>query len=1491
MVGLLQERQYITKLAQHCPSDSIVQLIQVCTGEECSSGLASSALLLGLLGRTRYKCLEDAASVQYLLLSKDDDSSVPNDFSRFEAAKITLSKPKKQALVGKALEFLVAEISSVLHEFSAHSILTADMAKVITSACIVANTVASHGLAQAMRKHDLQSTAKKLTDAIKNALTSANNENERELIAGAFLEAFAVVIPNMKELSAKKGILLKGFVAMLHTTEIDFWRGFSSSKDSDDAIAVEDAMDDDEFGSQARHAKSDSKQPDISHDATIAASSMMAFRSSVAAKLCFISTATDLSTEGYIYPSMTTSFVKYLTSLPSETFLACRPFIRELFGSNLVIDSIQANDLLEYIGAEALEPYRFERCEVALGICLEIMTGTVDLWTSRNTSPVSEIGAYIYKWFITLALRYGISSPHIHICLSALLQRLIKSSPEYGKSMSLPSARTSLFKVLEDGSLDVKFHAGNTISEIFGLFILKEHESILEDVINTLPKAADWLDGIALRLYVLSHLAYSWPTLLRRCVYAIFETPGSVPASTGHARYCLTRISTTLKLQSSRELFKLFVSQILYTWLETKPLQSMPFQIFGYQSRREMLRDVQDDVAGQVIMRGKDDEGDRLAHDLEKPFQQLTSESFGKAAAYSIARDVAVPPSKNSQSAGAEIRLRKILGKESFASLVIDNFGKVLLVFLKTMDEETSIEKGFSQHGEYRTAYAIYQDIKSISTSDEILPINQQPSFKTRYLFDEIAHLCRRSNDEAVSIWSPSLYVYLFRGLLDTMHPALGSLHACSVIRKLRILVALAGSTALQAYPIEMALHSLRPFLTDTHCAEDSLGIFQYLLVSGEPYIREIPSFVAGMAVVTLVSLKAFLGSSQESTTQESQYKATMSKAGTFHSWFGEYLSKYNSAEISEDSLESFRKMVTAARTFRTNGNARPGNHESDLLLSLLTDQASGRNLLNRPSQDLVFGLLCANFEGPSNFREDILGSDIEATLLSPFLWSIFQRADYGENFLLWVGRVVGRAYAATGEANPKMVLEAEANSELEMSPLTGPEMPKTSRSLILLVLRDLLFVDDRKKVGIAEDTLRSVINKAQIMKCLDECEQVIPPSLMAGLLWMRSGCPTLCQSDSMNHSVEGVLGSTETLSASMWVQQLCVALASAAEDDWLLSELPQILLEVKDIAEHLFPFIVHLTLTEEANGRQTVRRALSIACQKLFRESFKTSIDHVRILIKAILYLRKQPVPQESTAAERSRWLDIDFGEAASAAARCSMFKTSLLFLDIKHSQMSKATRRSSEIKVEEPTDLLLHIYQNIDEPDGFYGVQQPSSLASMMARLEYEHAGFKSLSFRGAYFDSLIKSTVQSSDEEMVSVLDRLDLNGIAQSLLSKMTLTGEASLDSMLRTARKLEHWDVSVPESHMNCESSIFRSFQGVNNATNLEVLDGAVNFGFVQAMHLLKSGQAAGPSVHKTLSTLAVLTEMDEMYSTRNAEQLDDVWSRFEDREDWMYTAR
>lgn len=1065
---------------------------------------------MGRVAQARLASLKRNSFVQYLLL-EESSATLGESHEKSNAQHIThviLSQIQQRNIFEMILDYVIAETSSIVRETLSNAApkshhLTTDMLQVALSLATVDYALLSVSFTTSVkRKQDLQQAVDDLMRGIVN--TVASQDNHEDLLTGLY-DSLAAFPHWAASLDSDQGLLLQGLVRISQTLGPDFWRNAPLNENSN-SIEGNDLMDlDDRYSSHTGHQDrvEDGSMIEMPHGELHAATDRAAFKVSQAAKLCFLSQLSfHKDKQALPYALQTTPFAEYLTSLRPHEFLACRYLMQDVFRSDILFEEKDSGLLLGFLTQEIMPVYEFERCEVSMGVCLDIMTAFTEIWTADTSGETPDLGASLYEWFIKIALNRRISSSHVYICISAMLQRVIKIQPDYARSLSLSSARTSLFSVLQEGTLHVKYEVGGQISDIFGLFVLKEHDSIIKDIVSSLPNAADWSEGLAVRIFVLANLGSSWSTLLRKCVYHIFETPGHVPSATGHAQLCLAFMSKKLGLNGPQDLFKLFVPQISYTWLETYTVKSIPYAIFGYAKLANLLTDVQDEIVGQVVMRGKDDEAAELALELGKPYEQLLRESFTKTSAYSMARDIAVPPARATQAPGAEGRLRRTLGKDLYNSLVATNFASILALFYKTLDQEDHIVKGFQKYAGMTQAYVAYDTMKSISSSDSIMPANQQPSFRANFLIDEVEHLCRRTGYEMDSIWSPSLFAITFREIMASIHPALGSLHACAVLRRIRILISMAGPTALSLYPLEMSLHSVRPFLTNSQCSEDAIGIFQYIIREGTPYLKEVPAFLAGIAASTLTSMKLFLGSTQESTTQESQHKATMSKALNFHTWFGTYLDRYTSPILSQVTSESFKTIVRTSRQIRGRGNASKGTYESDLLIELLEDELSESPLLSQTSRDLILTSLVQVFDVPPNFRDDIAGNDEEALKFGSAIWQISQRVNCSREFLLWAARTLGRAFAASGNVNNVMDTRSESAVDQHEGNISSSSPLSASRSAILDSICDTLFTDNLIEVEIAEKTMRAILGRAQATEHLRQCEDLLPTALVKSMAW-----------------------------------------------------------------------------------------------------------------------------------------------------------------------------------------------------------------------------------------------------------------------------------------------------------------------------------------------------------------------------------------------------
>ncbi|KAJ5101854.1 hypothetical protein NUU61_004076 [Penicillium alfredii] len=1187
--------------------------------------------------------------------------------------------------------------------------------------------------------------------------------------------------------------------------------------------------------------------------------------------------------------SPTSSIVQYLTSFDEADLLAGQKLLPDVYSACSRMQSSDLLHILEDLGEKCLQSYEMERCEASTCLCIRMMISLVDSWTNGGDTNLKESAMDLYNWFMEVLLARKKASPKAYIALAGLIQVVLDTHPSYGIEQSLPSPRTSLFTVLQDGDTQVKFSAAKFIPGLFERFLLKDHDAIFDDVLESLPRDPDWIEGIALRLFVLSRLASKWHTLLRRSIYHMFETPAQVPSSLWYARKCMGQVSATLGLQDARELFRLFSSQILYTWTETQNIMSMPFSIFGYGSLKEMLMDVKDEVVGQMMMRAKDQETLELANYLEVPHLELLESSFYKAEAYSIARDITTPPGQGSQPKGVEVRLRKLLGADKFMTRIEAQFPQIAAALFQSLDYYDQIERALSKRENFRYALDILVQITSKSSSQSVLPANQQPSFRARYLLDELEFLCERTGFELGSIWTPTLASFICRSLLESIHPALGSLHACSVIRKMRILVSVAGPVMLQDYPLEMSLHALRPFLIDVHCSEDALGVFWYLLDAGNSYLKETPGFTAGIVVSTLVTLRRLFSSSPESTTQESQFRTVLSNARNFHQWLGDSLDGIRSSTWSTETQQAFTRLVSLAQEFSISKDSPGIQNEKNLVFEVLKDRDSAQSLLSKPVADLILSLLCQEFRRVSEGSDGTPGDSVDPASHIVSVWHTLHNFNGGPDYRLWAARVIGRSFASTGQVHELLLREQDIL--LFQAPQTSLPYFCYSKASILRVLCDMLQGQDRFEAGLVERTLQLIVNNIVISPDFQACGDVIPESLMKALVWNPYNCPDIPLSGlELERCGRAITGASES-SVADWARGIALFLCNAAFGDPVIGSLRKILNVIPGLAVKLLPCIIHdFLVVDDVKSSQT-RQAISGSFKQTLSNVVEETLPHARLVISCILYLRNQPVPDEATRIERDRWLDIDYGEASAAAHRCGLHKTSLLFLEIQTSRVLSGSRRSSVVKYEPPIELLHDVFKNINDPDLFYGIQQSSSLTTVMERLEYEGSGLKNLLFQSAQYDSEIQMTGNAESHGVLNALNSTNLQGIANTMLPASSNAKEtsASMDSMLQAATGLQKWDIPVSLLNSSPSATVFRAFQSLNTSGSLAEVAASVDGCLLTTLDSLIDTGRSAIHMRTAMRALGIMTEISDVLHTSSPAAMEEEWQKILARSTWLKT--
>jgi ataxia telangiectasia mutated family protein len=1440
---------------------------------------------------------------QYLLLLPCTDEFLRTPDISDSPSEETTSDYHPTQMENKIFDFLLSEVDRASQrwiDMTSTNIqgITSDMMRIVTNLCIVAPAVTTLGDPEDRRIQALQSSATNLAESFANILTKAQTEQYK---VDAILETCAKSLPDI-------GMLPRLRPDIFRTTGVDLLschlsKALGSRKEIKQSFYAEDEdfMEvDDEPNSQATVGASASDN-DVPRHSMQAETDESALRASCSAYLHLIASITEYTV--LEHAKIPSQVVDYLVSLPEGDLLRSRQFLRSVWHSGLTISRSDCLNLMERFSEALLDPRarEYNTSEVANGLLVEALIGTTLVWlpdaNDREAQDLYENIEALYAYYVKEMEDGGVRrSVDLQTTIAVFLHGLLKHHPDFGQNRKFPSVRTSLFELLSQGEMIVKYHIAEHLPRMFEDFVLSEHDKILKDVDDSLTTENEGFEGIAVRLLVLSRLASQWHTLLRHSIYCIFATAGSVQGAARYAKRCISNVALSRGLNDAQNLFRLFAPQIMYTWLDRgRKILDIPFMIFGYTTLQDLLRDIEAEVVGQAIMFGRKNEVELLADQLSSSPEEILSKNIGKAAAYTIAWDTCRGSARNKADSSFGNLLKEMVGSDKYGRLLQEHFPQVLSHMFQTVHFEERINKSLDKKPAFNPAAAVLTEITNISQSAQGLNIVTEPSFSAFYLPDQLERLCRRSNENPTGFWSPSYYTFVMRCLLDRIHPALGSLYARSMIRKIRIIVALAGPVAHEGYPLQMTLQSLRPFLTDVQCAEDTVGIMQYLFDHGSEYLRKQLGFVTGIGLSILISLRVFLGTSQDSTTQQSQHMATMNAANRFHAWLTEYLKAHSQAITQTErpsAVKAFKLITATASRVNAEGNSFRGSEESKLLLEILDDVRSGRKLLNKTSRDVALDLLCQNFHPAPTARDDVLGLDQDAAEYAPLVWESCRRSNVGDGYLLWTARVLGRAYSAYGEVKQNSIQAWALSSSTRAS---KDDLGRSSREAIVKELINLFYSDDRTEVSLAENAVRRLISRIPRDSSYEsEMHRVIPEAIGMALLYKppEPEHVPLPMADGLAQTV----APRPSKPVSSWIKDLTVALCQVAIEDPVLGALSDLLLGITHLAEKLLPYILHLVLLKEFEEERIVHDVVSEATAIWFRDCDSTTVPHVRILIQSLLYLRSQPVPKEATRVERDRWLEVDYLKASQAAIVCDMYRSALLFAETSSGQpVIKSTSRRSSVLVDPPRiplQLQLSIYKNLDEPDSFYGVDRGSNLLSVLDRLDYEGDGVKSLLFRGARLDSQMRRTGEldpTDSRGTVKSLIMLNMNSVTHSLLSndQFRNTGDDVVESTLHTARKLGQWDIKAPETNHTEASTLFKAFQGLHYAKTATEAHENFDRQLQATMSFLSGKSSSSVPTKIRLRTLGALTEADEVIKAERSEHLLDTWDRMKARERWM----
>lgn len=1496
-----EDRTLATKQHTHRPQN-FLNLLTACLDHDVRHDERTDFPIWDKVAQAWLGCLSQRDLVSYLLLSPERiDVTNKKLFTR-------LNRAYSGTFAGRApcesivLAYIIPELRRTVEvwnrwRYERPQGISTDMLRSLCQSCCVATCLAQCHTFRDQRKQDqAKKAASDLVDSIAVfAGTSSCTQEKLDVILLTFAQLCTGPLSDHRNQRSSVRKCEELLFQKLHAVlTVRKEKGLNSGVMDDDGMDLDDGYD----SQDSRHGKLGGALHEP-RSIQSAAFSRTAAISNIEIYAAAMSALNDMQQDGDKLTSASNVFANYIETCSEITICFGSKTLSFLPKLGLILQPDDAYRVMEYCIANFLESYPYERCETAMSSAMDVMSSLMSSWTDTPNLRSRGLGIDMYEWYLQVLSAKRLSI-NLQKRFATLLLRLCLIDADYPREEQVQSARTSLFQLLQHGSIQAQHHLSGQIPELFGLYILSRHEDVFDDLQASISAEVDWVEGIAMRLHVLGGLASSWHTLLRTCVFYIFETAGRLKEiAAGYAVRCIRSVTESLGFDSAQKLFQLFAPQLLYTWLDGgNTLSSLPFSVFQYSSLEELLERNQVEITAQLFMRGKEDGLHLLTKGLKLSAKDLALRAFPKTLAYTISWDAATKPEKAGEVT-SEGRLRSVLGgKQEISSLARKYFPTIMGLFFLSTQPDDAQDLWVTKKDEYKSAAKALSAMKSYSSSTRTLTVSQQPSLKPRYLSDQIGRLCRRAGSDPLAPWNAATFSLAVRMHLDAINDALGPLHKCLMLRKIRILISLSGDVALSGFPLELLLHSLSPFLVDSECADDALGMLQYLLQQGMPYLKqEGIAFAHGTILVMILLMQKHAVAKQESTTQESQYRITVQKMAAFRDWLVAYLQECPPLTSRRHATTS-SLIVQALSGLQMPGNGRKDTPESSLLLLLLEQQRQSSALIPRQHSKEALRLLSKDFEMPASVADDCLGSDRASVSYADSIWHFLSTSTVDFGFLTWSAAMLGRAYASTG--NRPRIQEVEELGAQRRRGLSR-EGVYDSQYEIAQRLAGMVGMPNRHQAGLADWTLRNILyifnNDAEQAIAF---EQMLPPLLASAFTEGAFGYETLASSETMSTPIDRnelrhVLRLDQAIGDEEWLRTLAISLCRWGEHSAILPALPVILRSVSGLPAQLLPAIIHILLVEEIDKELTIRVFLSSCMASHFKADAAAPKSRQRFLLDVLLYLRTQPFPGEATPVDRLQWLDVDLLLAAEAANRCEM-PTAALFLAESIAPTPSSNRRTSSrvslsqlTPIEIPDDLLLSIFKQVEEPDAYYGVQQKASLDAVLGKFDYEQDGFKSLMFRSAQMDSAMRLAHRPTglgSTGLMHSLSALNLHSLEYALLSASNGNAPRSSHETLETARRLQQWDVASPEVPSGSES-IFSAMQELSRnserafvGASLKALIGR----HVEAQ--LKRSQCAFPTLD-WCSTLAALTEIKDTLDSSTDQVIRSCWQTMLSRGDWM----
>jgi ataxia telangiectasia mutated family protein len=322
--------------------------------------------------------------------------------------------------------------------------------------------------------------------------------------------------------------------------------------------------------------------------------------------------------------------------------------------------------------------------------------------------------------------------------------------------------------------------------------------------------------------------------------------------------------------------------------------------------------------------------------------------------------------------------------------------------------------------------------------------------------------------------------------------------------------------------------------------------------------------------------------------------------------------------------------------------------------------------------------------------------------------------------------------------------------------------------------------------------------------------------------------------------------------------------------------------------ADSVAPFIPILTQAILAGSKDTkvldMRRK---ALKHLYEKSLRPPTVHpmvVESILSVVLRLRAFTPPFNPKDALGSlSWLDWDYLLLAEAASKAGSYATALLCLeiaiaDLRSGESDLQSNRVQEVRnnlssvVFVDRQILLQIYTNVDDPDGFYGIKTKDVGRNLRRRLDHEGEHMRAFGLHGADLE-VNQGGAHRRADLLASArhLHAFGLNRAAQTIArvvqNQAGRTAEHTEDLFYDIAWRTGEWDLPVPDAgHPSSSGSFYSALRAVHRERDSSTaklrIEDAIK---VEMMRLKDLGSERKSEMNRSIDHLICLGDAHHWY--------------------------